>query len=41
MQNEIYTFIKNIESNMIEIYNNREFLSTLKSGGNVEDIRKK
>ncbi len=41
MQNEIYTFIKNIESNMIEIYNNREFLSTLKSGENVEDIRKK
>lgn len=26
---------------MIEIYNNREFLSTLKSGENVEDIRKK
>lgn len=41
MQNEIYTFIKNIESNMIEIYNNREFLSALKSGENVEDIRKK
>lgn len=41
MQNEIYTFIKNIESNMIEIYNNREFLSSLKSGENVEDIRKK
>lgn len=30
MQNEIYTFIKNIESNMIEIYNDKDFLRALK-----------
>lgn len=41
MQNEVYTFIKHIESNMIEIYNNRDFLSTLKSGESVEDVREK
>jgi P pilus assembly chaperone PapD len=26
MQNEIYTFVKSIESNLIEIYSNKEFL---------------
>ncbi|MCM1122669.1 MAG: sensor histidine kinase [Eubacterium sp.] len=39
MQNEIYTFIKNIESNMIEIYNNRDFLTALGSKQNIEAIR--
>lgn len=31
MQNEIYTFVKNIESNLIEIYNNKDFLQDLKN----------
>lgn len=39
MQNEIYTFIKNIESNMIEIYNNKEFLLALKNEENIEVLQ--
>lgn len=39
MQNEIYTFVKKIESGLIEIYNNKEFLQELKSGKSVEEIR--
>lgn len=39
MQNEVYTFIKNIESNMIEIYNNRDYLTALGSGEDIGTIR--
>lgn len=39
MQNEIYTFIKNIESSMIEIYNNRDFLDALRDSRDAADIR--
>lgn len=40
MQNEIYTFIRNIESNLIEVYNNKDFMKALKSKSSVENIRK-
>ena len=39
MQNEVYTFIKHIESNMIEIYNNRDFLEALRDREGIESIR--
>jgi len=39
MQNEVYTFIKNIESSMIEIYNNRDFLAALGSGEDIGTLR--
>lgn len=39
MQNEIYTFIKNIESNMIEIYNNKDFLAALVCNEDIETLR--
>lgn len=39
MQNEVYTFIKNIESKMIEIYNNRDFLAALGDNKDIEAIR--
>ena len=39
MQNEIYTFVKNIESNLIEVYNDKEFLQELKSGRSVKELQ--
>jgi sensor histidine kinase YesM len=39
MQNEIYTFVKSIESNLIEIYSNKEFLQELKSGETIDELR--
>ncbi|MFA9464942.1 MAG: histidine kinase [Velocimicrobium sp.] len=41
MQNEIYIFIKSIESNLIEIYNEKEFAEALKGDESIEDLRKK
>ncbi len=40
MQNEIYTFVKNIESSLIDIYNEKEFMQELKSDGDIETLRK-
>lgn len=39
MQNELYTFFKNIESGLIEIYNDKEFLEDLGSGCSVNWLR--
>ncbi|WP_342757355.1 cache domain-containing sensor histidine kinase [Kineothrix sedimenti] len=39
MQNEIYTFVKKIESGLIEIYNDKEFLQELKGTERIEEIR--
>ncbi len=39
MQNEIYTFVKNIESNLIEVYNDKEFLQELKSDKNIKELQ--
>ncbi len=39
MQNEIYTFVKKIESGLIEIYNDKEFLQELKGTESIEEIR--
>lgn len=39
MQNEIYTFVKGIESSLIEIYSERDFIQALKNGDSVEELR--
>lgn len=39
MQNEIYTFVKNIESKLIEVYNNKEFLQELKSERSLNELQ--
>ncbi|MGB4658046.1 MAG: histidine kinase [Mobilitalea sp.] len=39
MQNEIYTYIKSIESSLINIYNEKEFAQSLKSEVSVEELR--
>lgn len=41
MQNELYTFFKNIESGMIEIYNDKEFLADLGSDDYLYRLRNK
>ncbi len=41
MQNEIYIFIKSIESNLIEIYNEKDFAERLKSGESIKELKKK
>lgn len=40
MQNEIYTFIKNVESNLIEVYSERELIEALKEQESIEKLRK-
>lgn len=39
MQNEIYTFIKNIESGLIDIYNEKEFMQELKGHRDIQALR--
>jgi sensor histidine kinase YesM len=39
MQNEIYTFVKSIESDLIEIYNENDFERSLKNGTPVDQLR--
>jgi len=39
MQNEVYTFVKNIESNLIEIYNEKDFIQELKETENLKEVR--
>lgn len=41
MQNEVYTFVKNIESSLIDIYNEKEFMQELKSSRNIAELREK
>lgn len=41
MQNELYTFFKNIESGMVEIYNDKEFLEDLGSGCSLNWLRQR
>lgn len=38
MQNELYTYMKGIEGNMVGIYNNKEYLKALKEYKNTEDL---
>lgn len=40
MQNEIYTFVKSIESSLINIYNEKEFSQSLKSDISVTNLKK-
>ncbi len=39
MQNEVFTFIKSIESNLIEIYNEDDFQRGLKTGASIQALR--
>lgn len=39
MQNEIYTFIKSVESGLINIYNEKEFAQSLKSNQSIDNLR--
>lgn len=41
MQNEIYTFVKGIETNLIEIYSESELLKDLREEQNVDELKKK
>lgn len=41
MQNELYTFCKNIESGLIEIYNDKDFLQDLGSKKTIEELRER
>lgn len=41
MQNELYTFFKNIEGGMVEIYNDKEFLEDLGSGCSANWLRQR
>jgi sensor histidine kinase YesM len=40
MQNEIFTFVKSIESSLINIYNEKEFSQSLKSDKLIEELKK-
>ena len=39
MQNEVYAFVKGIESSLIEIYTEKDFIQALKAGDSVEALR--
>lgn len=39
MQDEIYSFVKSVESGMIEIYNEKEFMRDLKKGTAPEELK--
>lgn len=39
MQNEIYGFVKNMESNMIEIYSEKDLIQGLKNKEEIENLR--
>lgn len=39
MQNEIHTFIKSVESSLVEIYNQKQFLQDLKTGMPIEELK--
>ncbi|WP_395027691.1 hypothetical protein, partial [Robinsoniella sp.] len=39
MQNEIYIFVKNMESNMIEIYSEKDLIQGLKNKEKIEKLR--
>lgn len=39
MQNEIYTFVKSIESSLIEIYNEKDFTQSLKNETSIEELK--
>lgn len=41
MQNELYTFFKNIEGGMVEIYNDKEFLEELGSDCSISWLRQR
>lgn len=41
MQNELYTFFKNIEGGLIEIYNDKQFLQDMSSKATAEAMREK
>jgi len=39
MQNELYTFFKNIESGLIEIYNDKDFVQDLSDKESVQSLQ--
>ena len=39
MQNELYTFFKNIESGLIEIYNDKDFVQDLSDKKSIQDLQ--
>ena len=39
MQNDIYSFVKNIESNLIKIYGKKDFLKNLRSDGTTDNLK--
>lgn len=39
MQNDIYSFIKNIENKLIDVYNDKEFIQAIKSDADIEKLR--
>lgn len=41
MQNELYTFFKNIESGLIEIYNDKDFVQDLSDKESVQSLQEK
>lgn len=41
MQNELYTFFKNIESGLIEIYNDKDFVQNLSDKESVQSLQEK
>lgn len=41
MQNEIYLYVKNMESNLIEIYNNKEFMQDIKANTDIDTMKEK
>lgn len=40
MQNEIYSFLKNMESNLIEIYNEKDLIEAFRGKGSVKELKK-
>lgn len=41
MQSEVYTYIKSVERNLIQIYNEQDFIYDLESGKSIEYLREK
>lgn len=39
MQNEVYTFVKSVESNLVDIYNQKQFMQDLRSDAPIEELK--
>lgn len=41
MQNEVYTFVKSVESSLVEIYNQKQFMQDLRADVPIEELKGK